>query len=221
MIYVTGDLHADILRLKEKHLKFIKKDDNLMVCGDFGFVWNGDSKEQRLLEKIGKLKFYTLFVDGTHENFDLLEQYEIVPFKEGLARHISGNVYQLLRGQVYKIDGKTFFTFGGGESPDKEIRVSANKWWPQELPSIEEMKTGVSNLCKYNREIDYIISHEPPEKVKSLIYNGSSKINALNWFLDDVAREISFKKWYFGSTHINKQFTQKFTSVFDKILPIE
>ena len=221
MICVTGDMHGDIFRFNTKQLKKLKKDDNLIICGDFGFIWDGNASEKNFLKKIGDFKFNTLFVDGTHENFDLLDKYETVDFKEGRARHISGNLYHLIRGQVYKIDEKTIFAFGGGESPDKEIRKPSNKWWTTELPSISEMKIGVNNLCKYNRKVDYIITHEPPGKLKNLIYGNDFNINILNRFLDDVSKEVSFKAWYFGSTHINKKFTQKYISVFDEILPLE
>ncbi|MDQ5983412.1 MAG: hypothetical protein RUMPE_00423 [Eubacteriales bacterium SKADARSKE-1] len=221
MIYVTGDMHGNPIRFKVKQLKKLKKDDNLIICGDFGFIWEETSYEKRLLKKIGKLKFNTLFVDGTHENFDLLNKYETVDFKEGRAKNISGNLYQLLRGEIYKIDGKTIFTFGGGESPDKEIRAQSNKWWETELPCIAEMKKGVNNLCKYNRQVDYIISHEPPGKIKSLIYGNDFNVNILNRFLDDVAKEVSFKAWYFGSTHINKKLTQKYNAIFDEIISLD
>ena len=36
MIYVTGDLHGDLNRFKEKPMKQLKPGDTLLVCGDFG-----------------------------------------------------------------------------------------------------------------------------------------------------------------------------------------
>lgn len=50
MIYVTGDVHADLGRFKGKAAKKLKKGDTLIVCGDFGFVWDGSKKEQRVLK---------------------------------------------------------------------------------------------------------------------------------------------------------------------------
>ena len=54
MIYVTGDIHADLDRFKGKEAKKLKKGDTLIVCGDFGFVWDGSKKEQQVLKWIGK-----------------------------------------------------------------------------------------------------------------------------------------------------------------------
>ena len=54
MLYVTGDIHADIRRLKGRAAKQLKKGDILLVCGDFGFLWDGSPKELRLLDWLGK-----------------------------------------------------------------------------------------------------------------------------------------------------------------------
>ncbi len=220
LIYITGDTHADIERLYDKSLRKLKKDDYLIICGDFGFIWDDDKKGQKRLKKLSKLKFNILFVDGTHENFDLLEKYKIVPFADSQARMISENIYHLLRGKIYSIENKNIFTFGGGESLDKEMKISQNKWWPQELPTIDELKSSVSELEKFNRQVDYVVSHEPPSKIKTLI-NKNSNINTLNRFFDDVAKEVKFKKWFFGSTHVNKAFVDKYVSLFDEIYKLD
>ena len=72
MIYITGDIHGDFDRFKSRELKKLKKQDALIICGDFGFIWSGSKKEKRLLKKIGKLPYNVLFVEGSHENYDLL-----------------------------------------------------------------------------------------------------------------------------------------------------
>ena len=41
MIYVTGDTHGDASRFDDPRLKNLKQGDTLIVCGDFGFLWNG------------------------------------------------------------------------------------------------------------------------------------------------------------------------------------
>ena len=40
MILVTGDMHGEWERFGDKALKKLKKGDTLIVCGDFGFVWD-------------------------------------------------------------------------------------------------------------------------------------------------------------------------------------
>ena len=75
MIYVTGDLHGDPARLSDKALRRLKKGDTLLVCGDFGFVWDGSPAELKLRRKIGKQKYTTIFVDGTHDNLPMIREF--------------------------------------------------------------------------------------------------------------------------------------------------
>lgn len=77
MIFVTGDTHGDLHRFDNPVVKKMKKEDTLIICGDFGFIWEGNDQERKILEKLGKKKYQILFVDGAHENFDLLDQYPV------------------------------------------------------------------------------------------------------------------------------------------------
>ena len=43
--------------------------------GDFGFVWDGSKEEQKKLDWLRKRPYTLLFLDGSHENYDLLAQY--------------------------------------------------------------------------------------------------------------------------------------------------
>lgn len=45
MIYVTGDTHGDIERFKSSGIHKLKKGDSIIVCGDFGFVWDGSDRK--------------------------------------------------------------------------------------------------------------------------------------------------------------------------------
>ena len=50
MIYITGDIHGDFSRFRSPALKKLRKNDALIVCGDFGFIWDGSEKEQKILK---------------------------------------------------------------------------------------------------------------------------------------------------------------------------
>ena len=128
MVYITGDTHGDMRRFDSSPVKKLKKGDPLIVCGDFGFIWEGGEKEEKVLKKLGKKKYNILFVDGTHENFDLLNKYPVSEWNGGKVRNICGNLYYLTRGQIFTIENKTFFTFGGGESSETQFRIDAGTW---------------------------------------------------------------------------------------------
>ena len=221
MIYITGDTHGELKKFKEKQMKKLKKGDTLIICGDFGFIWDGSKNEDKMLNTLSKLKFKILFLDGTHENFNLLSKYPTVDFCGGKAQRISSNIYHLLRGEIYEIERKTIFTFGGGESQDKDIRVSMGTWFKEELPSESEINYAVSKLQGQNYNVDYIITHEPTAYIKSLITKGAQNINILDSFFDKLSKNITYKKWFFGSLHLDKKITAKHYAVFSDVLPIE
>ena len=83
MIYVTGDMHGEEERLYSRSMKKLSEGDTLIVCGDFGFVWDGSAKEKKILEYLGSRKYNVCFIDGTHENFDLLEKCRMTVWNGG------------------------------------------------------------------------------------------------------------------------------------------
>ena len=78
MIYITGDMHGDKKRLSPFKLRFLNEGDTLIVCGDFGFLWDGSKEEIAILKKLSKKKYNICFIDGTHENFELLNKLKIL-----------------------------------------------------------------------------------------------------------------------------------------------
>lgn len=68
MIYVTGDMHGEFSRFKNKNIKKqLEENDTLIICGDFGFIWEDSRHERSIIEKIGELNYNVAFVDGCHE----------------------------------------------------------------------------------------------------------------------------------------------------------
>ena len=93
--------------------KYIRtKDDFVIICGDFGF-WD-ESGEQKYWRKwLSHKPFTTLWVDGNHENYDLLKTYPVEQWKGGNVQFIAPDIIHLMRGQIFEIEGLRFFTFGG------------------------------------------------------------------------------------------------------------
>ena len=220
MLYVTGDIHADIRRLKGRAAKQLKKGDILLVCGDFGFLWDGSPKELRLLDWLGKRPYHILFVEGTHDNIDLLSGYPEETLYGGQVRRVSGNCCQLLRGECYEIEGKRVFALGGGESTDMDIRVEGETWWSRELPSAEELAHARETLASLNQQVDYIITHSVAPTVNKFLDREQMQINLLLAFLNEISETVQFKRWYFGSCHLDKAIPPKYCAVYQEILPV-
>ncbi len=221
LIYVTGDTHGNFERFKEKSIKRLKRNDTLIVCGDFGFIWDGSRQERANLKRLSDLKFNVAFVDGCHENFNLLYSYPTQNWCGAKARIISDNVIHLMRGQVYTIEDKKIFTFGGGHSDDIEIRKEANSWYPQEEPTPEEVLEGVNNLIANDYKLDYVITHEPPSSIKLCL--GIDMFHRLECdaFFEQIKEKCEFKHWFFGKCHENRFIPPRFSVLFDEVVPLD
>ena len=215
MIYVTGDVHADLGRFKGRAAKKLKKGDTLIVCGDFGFVWDGSKKEQRVLKWLGKRRYSVLFVEGTHDNLDLLAGYPVVDFCGGKARQISGKCHQLLRPKPsfdtpmaqkqqntkqnknnYKNDRFDKKDREGEMKPKnarggKGVKAPAMPAKPAE-PKVEEVKTIIIPEVITIKELAEKMKLQPSAIVKKLFMQGT--IVTINQEVDyDKAEEIAME----------------------------
>ena len=210
-IFITGDTHGMIDWEKLNTTRFpeqknLTKDDYLIILGDFGGIWGDEGEDRYIIKTYEKRNFTTLFIDGNHENHDLLDGYPVEEWHGGKIHKISNSVFHLMRGQVFEIDGKTFFTMGGAESTDKMYRKEGKSWWAREMPSTEEYEEAVANLEKHSGKVDYILTHCAPEMTLSAlnmpyVYYRSS--NELTKFFDTLAQTVQFNDWYFGHYHFN------------------
>lgn len=227
MIFVTGDTHGsqDFRKLHifaGEHPE-LTLDDYVIIAGDFGAVW--DSKLLAAeLKPYTELPFTVLFVDGNHENFDLLETFPVEEWHGGKVQKIKPNIIHLMRGQVFEIEGKTIFTFGGATSIDKFMRREGITWWKQELPTYEELDEGIANLKRYGNKVDYIITHSCSER--ALMYpqirnSATLKLSCPeSQMLSYIEETTQFTHWYFGHFHIDAEFGGKYTVLFDRVVRI-
>lgn len=111
MIYLASDIHGHIriewLRLQLNQLS-LKESDYLIILGDAGMIWS-QTEHLEVRAYYEGLPCKTLFLDGNHENFDLIYEHPVKEFCGGLVHQISDKLFHLMRGEIYCIDGKTFF----------------------------------------------------------------------------------------------------------------
>lgn len=216
MIRITGDPHGDISRFYELYYNHGEshwtKDDILIFCGDWGFLFLNNKTENSFLDDLSSRPYTICFVDGNHENFDAINTYPIIEWNGGKAHQIRKNIFHLMRGQVFEIDGKTFFTMGGAYSLDKGSRTPGYSWWPDELPTDADYKEATSNLQKYGMKVDYIITHTlPREMILRLGKYPDTHDMELTGFLEWIMYEVDFKHWYCGHWHDDKELNDQFT----------
>ena len=223
MLFVTGDTHGDISLFSQKKFKQIQEGDTLFICGDFGFIWTGESGERKTLDKLAKKKYNICFVDGTHENFSLLDRYPVVDFCGGRAHKIRDNIYHLMRGQIFEIEEEKIFTMGGGETPDDDMRSEESGLNNGETPTREDMREGARNLEERKFKVDYIITHEPAQKIKTFLNLKDAeapRLCALNAYFQELSTNCEYKRWFFGALHEDKFVSSSQVAVFRNLINV-
>ena len=121
-VWITGDIHGNPIRLSSNNFYEQKdfsrnKDENVVIqLGDFGLVWEQNEEsvnEKYWLDWLESKPFTTIFVDGNHEGFTRLYKYPVKEWNGGKVHEIRPHVLHLQRGEIFTIEGKKFFAFGG------------------------------------------------------------------------------------------------------------
>ncbi|WP_288229590.1 metallophosphoesterase [Faecalicoccus pleomorphus] len=220
MIYLTSDTHREIDIHKINPDEFVEglklnRDDFLIICGDFGCIWDGGSGDRFWLNWIESLPWTTLFIDGNHENFDVLQQYPEEMWHGGRIHRIRSNIYHLMRGEIYTLKNKTFFAFGGGFSHDRMYRKEHETWWQEEIPTLEECENAMKNLAAHNWKVDYILTHDvfsshPLSKKYETTLDGYGKDRKnLHDFLEQVEKKVDYNVWFHGHYHTDQLYRTK------------
>lgn len=241
MIWVTGDTHGDrsLFKLGKRRWPAAgsaTEGDLVIVLGDFGLVWDADEdgewvpsgRDRHALRWLQERPWTTLFVDGNHENHDLLDDLPTESRWGGTVGVLPGydRILHLKRGEVYDLpdgDGGTarVLAFGGARSTDRQWRREGSSWWAREMPSAAEMAHARERLDGIGWEVDYVLTHDCPHRVKADLYRGVPApdlgSDPLDRFLDELDGRLSYRRWYFGHHHVERD-AGRHTCLFNAIL---
>lgn len=235
-IFITGDTHGEpierLCRKKFKPQRELDRNDYIIICGDFGVPWQNDRNMTYILKNLANRNFTVLFIDGNHENFDLLNKFPIQERFGGKVQYISENIIHLMRGEYYNIAGKTFWVFGGARSHDIDGGVlDMNDPEFKMKMNFLNKKIKETNSSKYFYRINHIDwwkeEMPTPEEMKNGLknlerhrnkvdyiithcppssinrYYGFYECDDLNNYFEKIKNMVEYKKWYFGHLHIN------------------
>ena len=245
-IIVTGDIHGNpFQRLNLENFpegKTFTKEDYVIILGDFGLVWDDSAMEHSCLNWLENKPWTTLFIDGNHENYDLLNKFPIEEWGGGRVQKIRSSVIHLLRGEVYDIGGYKFLAMGGARSHDiqdgvlevgdprikiwkkddfKLFRINHISWWKEEIPNEEERKNALRNLAENDYKVDYILTHEAPSSdvilMDHLLYHPDEYSK---WLEMEIRQKVKYKKWFFFFFYLNLDINEKETCLFERRIRI-
>lgn len=216
--FLKGDIHGNLFEIIDFINRFnLGKNDNIIILGDCGIAWRKDKKDLaqniKLWNECGnEVKLY--FIDGNHENFNILNS---LPIENNMGK-IADNIYHLRRGQVYEFENKKILVCGGADSIDKYRRIENFTWWKEEAISQETIDDIPA------AHYDYVLTHCCPRSIfeKNKIYLSTlqfldeNKINhSSEDMLEQLKSKITFDHWFFAHYHINRNLDEKFTCLFE------
>ena len=253
-IYITGDTHGgmDSLKLSSKNFpnyRDCSEEDYLIITGDWGYVFNYNPtdieiddefkavehihtrnlliKERNILKNTFDKKFITLICEGNHENFDRLKNFPKIDMFGSKVRKITDKVFLLKRGEIYNIEGKSIFVFGGARSID---RFTANRqegidWFPQEECTYKEENYALDNLKKYNNKVDIVITHtcatSTVDELSKLYGFYVDEYDNQNKFLEFIKNEVDYSLWFFGHFHHDLIINDKEILIYNKVRSLD
>lgn len=209
MIYLLSDLHGELdfaafdTYLQEDHTR-----DLLVILGDVGLKLEKTEENEAFTRRFLAAQCPIALVDGNHENFDYLYSFPVEDWQGGKVHRLTPNIVHLMRGHIFRLEGSSFFVFGGCKSSPKW--KAQGKWFPQEVPGPEEYARAYASLKKYGNRVDYILTHkyyddpEDPHLVPEQY--------RLNQYIDDC---VDFKQWYSGHIHKNHIFDARHRMIYN------
>jgi hypothetical protein len=228
--YVMGDTHGDQILWHSYIHPLLKKGDRAFIMGDFGVgFWNGRYwSEETFLDFLEEQPYTVYFVDGNHEDFSKLYGYPVVERHGGKMHQLRENLFHLMRGEIYTFDGKTVLAMGGGYSLDKATRAEGYDWWREEMPTGEEYRHCSDTLAKHHHQVDYIFTHTCPYDTLQYmatmnlgIQKNVTEEQPLTLFLNYLAENTTYDKWYFGHFHCDRELWRNQYVLLDAIRDME
>lgn len=234
MTPIFGDTHGEIdhWKISRKNVKKVCGGElprQILVLGDFGFVWSNDPSnptEKYWMHWLKDLPYEIYSLLGNHENYQRISQLPIVEKLGGKVRQVASNVFFLMHGEIYQIEGHSYFCFGGASSIDKGMRKAYISWWPEEIPTTSDFYYARENLKGVENQVDYVLTHTIPEELFSQVLpneDGSKDLDLTRKMLSCFHQTVGRKKWFFGHFHMDKKFTldnQEFQCLYDEAVVI-
>ena len=157
---------------------------------------------------------------------------------------IRPSVIHLMRGQIFNLSEKTFFTFGGARSHDisdgilenndpqlkvkirqmekrnLSYRVNHISWWAEEMPDDNEKTEGLRTLDAAGWKVDYIITHCCSTELLAKRFSSMQERDPLTDYFSVIEEKCDYKHCFFGHYHMDEDWGEKETCLYDQIVEL-
>lgn len=169
---IIGDIHGELHVLSDI-VKETAPYDNVVAniqVGDMGIDKSQISHWQKYKWNFAKP---TYFIDGNHEDFDLLNYSEVT--------EILPNLFYVPRGTIMQLDGRIVAFLGGAASIDYKIRLEYGYDWDlRENILPEQVERFYTNLESMGTpKVDLLVTHVPPQYVIDKYFDNYSPIHKM------------------------------------------
>jgi len=162
-VLLAGDWHGNLgwaLRVVD-HAADVHA-EVIVHVGDFG-IWQGSAGMKylrRLDQRLTERGLRLVFIDGNHENHDLLATY---PVGADGTTPITATIRHLPRGHRWVWHGHIWLALGGATSLDRDVRVPWVDWWPGEAITAAQAARVIAD-----GPVDIMLCHDAPAGVPRL-----------------------------------------------------
>lgn len=235
-IFLKGDCHGEFQTIQDwvnsikdnPKQQALDDTDVLILLGDVGinyFLNIKDSRNKAFL--CAQFPGIILCIMGNHE-----KRPNLMPNMHIITEKFGGKVYQdaafprinwTINGEIYNINGKTFFPIDGAYSVDKYYRLDRGwAWFPEEIIDDED-KEKVRQTAMQITAVDYVLSHTCPiskEPIETFLdfIDQSTVDTSEEEFLQEIWDNLYFEKWFCGHWHTEKD--GKLTFLYHRIIEL-
>lgn len=208
-LFLCGDTHQSIdidklINFDDLTGNSLDKSDVLIICGDWGVIWDNSKKELTWKKWFDTRNWTTFVTFGNHEGYDLIEKFPIVDFMGGKAYKISDSIYGEIRGEIYTINGLKVLSMGGADSIDKELREKGVSWWEQEQISKKDLENAIKNLEKVDFKVDIVTTHCGGIDVCNFLgFKSTISDERLSYLFYQLDKRLIDYKHYCGHYHVD------------------
>ena len=211
-LLVSGDWHGDF-RAAQASVRRANAlgCDAVFQCGDFGFWPHTDpdyvTQVNATFRRGSKRRDYPLnvyWIDGNHENFDMLFGGEWEKTPEGFWK-LAEHVFYVPRATRWEWSGTKFLALGGAHSIDKEWRLAQGPvgqyWWPQETITTRDTYNCLGD------PVDVMFTHDMPEgtELGIKLYKLDREDENNRFAVRQVADAVKPKHLFHGHYHHGNQ----------------
>lgn len=228
-LFVCGDLHGSLEMKKLSNKNFplareLDKSDIMIPLGDAGFMWD-DSAETKYWDDWAEDRpFSILAIKGNHEPYNRINALPIEEWNGVRVRKVRPHVAYIENGEIFNFNGLSFFCMGGARSVDKAYRTEGIDWFPEEIPSYQELDYAAKNLAAHNMSVDFILSHcGPTSLVKALMPNAFSENDIdplMSFFEKYIKANVNFQQWLCAHYHQDRTLMNKYHILYNDIIEI-